>query len=161
MTPERLVGIEERRAAISSVLQEIGTAAAGAEPGTEAAKALERTMKDGQRLLGTLDRAINRAASRPLDEAPSEGRVIARISPDGGSGTEVRVVAQTWRGRHVVDFRVWRLDRASQTWVPSKRGVQLRASKLPELVRALSVATPLTAPPSGGCAQETPAQAAA
>lgn len=55
-------------------------------------------------------------------------------------GAEVRVTVQGYKGRRVVDVRVWYQPAAKSDFVPTKKGVTVDADKLPELARAIAVA---------------------
>jgi hypothetical protein len=53
---------------------------------------------------------------------------------------EVRVTLSEYRGRHLLDLRIFtELDNSDEK-VPTKRGVNLRVEQLPELLQALEQA---------------------
>ena len=57
------------------------------------------------------------------------------------SGNElVRITVDEYRGRQVVDVRIWLLDAESGEVHPTRKGVTLAAARLPELVEALKQA---------------------
>lgn len=55
-------------------------------------------------------------------------------------GAEVRVTVQGYKGRRVVDVRVWYQPAASGDYVPTRKGVTVDADKLPSLALALAEA---------------------
>ena len=50
---------------------------------------------------------------------------------------EVRVSRNNWKMRDVVDIRVWFLPPGGGAFIPSRKGLTIDASKLPELIDAL------------------------
>jgi hypothetical protein len=50
---------------------------------------------------------------------------------------EIRVSRQLWKGRQVVDVRVWYLPKGGAEFVPSRKGLSIDAGKLPALINAL------------------------
>lgn len=50
---------------------------------------------------------------------------------------EVRVSRNSWKGRDVIDIRIWFLPRGGGEFVPSRKGLTIDARKLPSLVDAL------------------------
>lgn len=55
-------------------------------------------------------------------------------------GAEVRVTVQGYKGRRVVDVRVWYLPATGGDYVPTRKGVTVDADKLPALALALAKA---------------------
>lgn len=55
-------------------------------------------------------------------------------------GAEVRVSVQDYKGRRVVDVRVWYLPRTGGDYLPTRKGITIDADKLPALVAALGKA---------------------
>lgn len=55
-------------------------------------------------------------------------------------GAEVRVTVQGYKGRRVVDVRVWYQPVAGGDYVPTRKGVTVDADKLPALALALAEA---------------------
>lgn len=53
-------------------------------------------------------------------------------------GAEVRVTVQGYKGRRVVDVRVWYQPAAGGEFVPTRKGVTVDADKLPALALALA-----------------------
>ncbi len=51
---------------------------------------------------------------------------------------EVRVSRNYWKGRNVIDIRVWYLPKDGAEFVPSRKGLTIDASKLPELLDRLA-----------------------
>jgi hypothetical protein len=51
---------------------------------------------------------------------------------------EVRVSRNYWKGRSVIDIRIWYLPKGGAEFVPSRKGLSIDASKLPELLEALA-----------------------
>lgn len=55
-------------------------------------------------------------------------------------GAEVRVTVQGYKGRRVVDVRVWYQPAGGAEFVPTRKGVTVDADKLPALALALAEA---------------------
>ena len=55
-------------------------------------------------------------------------------------GAEIRVAFSTYKGRRVVDVRVWYLPRTGGDYLPTRKGITIDADKLPELVAAMTEA---------------------
>lgn len=55
-------------------------------------------------------------------------------------GAEVRVSVQGYKGRRVVDVRVWYQPAAGGDYVPTRKGITVDADKLPALALALAEA---------------------
>lgn len=51
---------------------------------------------------------------------------------------EVRVSRNYWKGRSVIDLRIFYLPKGGTEFVPSRKGLTIDASKLPELLDALA-----------------------
>lgn len=51
---------------------------------------------------------------------------------------EVRVSRNHWKGRSVIDIRIWYLPSGGAEFVPSRKGLTIDASKLPELLDQLA-----------------------
>lgn len=58
-------------------------------------------------------------------------------------GAEVRVSVQGYKGRRVVDVRVWYQPTGSAEYVPTRKGVTVDADKLRELLAAMTEAAKL------------------
>jgi hypothetical protein len=50
---------------------------------------------------------------------------------------EVRISRNCWKGRRVIDIRLWFLPKGGTEFIPSSKGVTIDASKLPELLDRL------------------------
>jgi hypothetical protein len=50
---------------------------------------------------------------------------------------EVRISRTYWKGRNVIDLRIFFLPKGGAEFVPSRKGLAIDASKLPELIDAL------------------------
>jgi hypothetical protein len=59
-------------------------------------------------------------------------------------GAEIRVAFSTYKGRRVVDVRVWYLPRTGGDYLPTRKGITIDADKLPELVAAMTEAANLS-----------------
>lgn len=66
------------------------------------------------------------------------GTPIASIRK--ADGAEIRVTLQRYKGRSVVDVRVWYQPTASGEFVPTRKGVTLDADRLPEFADAVAEA---------------------
>lgn len=51
---------------------------------------------------------------------------------------EVRVSRNYWKGRNVIDIRIWYLPNGGAEFVPSRKGLAIDANKLPELLDLLA-----------------------
>jgi hypothetical protein len=51
---------------------------------------------------------------------------------------EVRVSRNYWKGRSVIDIRIWYLPKDGAEFVPSRKGLTIDGSKLPELLDLLA-----------------------
>ena len=51
---------------------------------------------------------------------------------------EVRVSRNYWKGRSVIDIRIWFLPDGGTDYVPSRKGLTIDAGKLPELLDRLA-----------------------
>ena len=51
---------------------------------------------------------------------------------------EVRVQRKSWKGRSVIDIRVWWRPKGGTDFIPSSKGVTIDDSKLPELLDLLA-----------------------
>ena len=61
--------------------------------------------------------------------------ILARVPKT--EHAELRVTRSEWKGRCIVDFRLWYLPDGNAEWVPSGKGCAIDASKFPELLRQL------------------------
>lgn len=55
-------------------------------------------------------------------------------------GAEVRITVQGYKGRRVVDVRVWYQPAGGTDFVPTRKGITLDADKLPALAGAIAEA---------------------
>lgn len=53
-------------------------------------------------------------------------------------GAEIRIATDLYKGRRVLDVRVWYLPAGGADYVPTRKGVTIDADKLPELLDALA-----------------------
>lgn len=51
---------------------------------------------------------------------------------------EVRVQRKCWKGRKVIDIRIWWRPKDGTDFIPSSKGVTIDDSKLPELLDLLA-----------------------
>jgi hypothetical protein len=71
------------------------------------------------------------------------GRFAATIRKSGNE--LVRVTVDEYRGRQVLDVRVWAVAESGEV-IPTRRGVTIAVERLPELVRALTGALAAVSP---------------
>jgi hypothetical protein len=57
-------------------------------------------------------------------------------------GAEIRVALNIYKGRRVIDVRVWYKPPDGSDYVPTRKGITIDADKLPELVAAMKLALP-------------------
>lgn len=62
-------------------------------------------------------------------------RIVGSIRKNDSA--EVRVSRGTWKGRPVVDLRVWYIPAGGGEYVPSRKGLTIDAGKVGELVDLL------------------------
>lgn len=68
----------------------------------------------------------------------AERMVLARIPKTETS--EVRISRTSWKGRRVVDMRIWFIPVGQDEYVPSRKGFTFSAEKLGDLIEALESA---------------------
>lgn len=68
----------------------------------------------------------------------SNATIVARLRKSDDA--EIRVTLDRYKGRAVVDVRVWFVPTGAHDFVPSRKGVTLDAERLPELADALEAA---------------------
>lgn len=51
---------------------------------------------------------------------------------------EVRVSRSSWKGRDVIDIRIWFKPDGADEFVPSRKGMTIDAGRAPELIAMLS-----------------------
>lgn len=51
---------------------------------------------------------------------------------------EIRISTSNWKGRSVVDLRVWYIPKGNQDYVPSRKGITIDSSKMKHLVNLLN-----------------------
>jgi len=66
------------------------------------------------------------------------GEIVAAIRKSRDA--DIRVTLSFWKGRHVVDCRVWCRPKGGGDYVPSRRGFTCDRDKLRKLAAALNVA---------------------
>ncbi len=80
--------------------------------------------------------------------AGTSGRFSATIRK--GANEIVRITVDEYRGREVLDIRIWVVDAETGEVQPTRKGVALAATRLPELIevlnRALLVVSPTARP---------------
>ena len=85
-----------------------------------------------------LQQGINELEQR---EAPESGDVIAEFprqrDQSGAAIERVQVAVKTFKGTRYLDFRIWRRTQ-SGSWMPTPKGVTIRARELAELQRVLA-----------------------
>lgn len=56
---------------------------------------------------------------------------------DKSDNAEVRVSTSTWKGRSVIDIRLWYRPGGAVEYVPSRKGLTMDIHRLPELIALL------------------------
>jgi hypothetical protein len=103
-------------------------------------QAYQQLLQDEQlrreRLLAELLPQDDTAGYTFLGESRATGdRVLARL---GKSATEeIRLARSRYKGKEVVDLRVFYLDATTQTWKPTKKGVGFVVERWPEFWQAV------------------------
>ena len=57
-----------------------------------------------------------------------------------GKRAEMRISVGEWRGLRIVDVRLWFIPKAGGAWMPSRKGVSVKAGKVDALLAALETA---------------------
>jgi hypothetical protein len=109
-------------------------------PDAPGGQAYQQLLQDEQqrteRLLAELQPQDDTAGCIFLGESPAaRDRVLARL--DKSATEEIRLARSTYKGKEVVDLRVFFLDAATQTWKPSKKGVGFVVERWPEFKEAV------------------------
>lgn len=158
MTPEQLIQVSERRAALHAQLQ----ALRAEPPNDDDSKAGKKRLRDWaydvqslEKVVAQLDRTIGAAmpptpAAEPVSEAQratwvQRGTTIASIPK--GKRAELRVSINEWQGARTIDLRLWYQPKDGGDWGPSRKGVSIEASKLGMLLEALRAASQGILPP--------------
>ena len=66
-------------------------------------------------------------------------REVAKLRKSDGA--EIRVSLDRYKGRHVVDIRLWFVPRDGVDFVPSRKGITCDTGQLPALADALAEAS--------------------
>jgi len=72
---------------------------------------------------------------------PTEKGSIEVAAIRKADGAEIRVAVSVYKGRRVVDVRVWYQPAGGVQYVPTRKGVTFDADKLPALAEAIAQAT--------------------
>lgn len=67
---------------------------------------------------------------------PRSPRVVRTLRKS--ESAEVRVSRSSWKGRDVIDIRIWFKPDGSEDFVPSRKGMTIDAGKAQELIDILS-----------------------
>lgn len=113
----------------------------------------ERSVRSTGALLSSIDSLIGMGKRRAKLQAvePAAKKAAAPDSPEVDAGVcvasipkgrtaELRVTVRDWKGRRIVDVRVWALPKGGGDHVPSRKGVAVDESKLDALIEALHAA---------------------
>lgn len=147
MNPTRLQELINRRDEIASHAAKLAATPISERPTKPAArKAWERDLEGLQALAKQFDSLIKRAAPKLREptsgSAPApdfeSGDVVTVIRIPKGRRAEMRVSVKPWKGRRVIDIRLWSLlDGAGEEMRPSRKGIAFDAANLDALISAL------------------------
>lgn len=62
---------------------------------------------------------------------------MKQVSIRKNDSSEVRITRSTYKGRQVIDIRVWVMDKTNKEYAPSSKGVTIDAGKCGALIEAL------------------------
>jgi hypothetical protein len=79
---------------------------------------------------------LQKTASNPSIAQPSRTFFLDRLKTPC---QRLRIEIREYQGRQFIDFRLWFRD-VSGDWLPSDRGISIRQSDVPEIVRGLMLA---------------------
>jgi Transcriptional Coactivator p15 (PC4) len=89
-----------------------------------------------ERLLAELQPLDDTGGYRFLGESPAAGdRVLARL--DKSATEEIRLAHSRYKGKEVVDLRVFYWDAPKKQWRPTKKGVGFAVERWPEFWQAV------------------------
>ena len=136
----------KRRERLQVVLEEQTAKMAEAASGSREFKRCEHEVKQTRALITAVDAALrlcgevvkSKAKRREKEPVDVTSSAVARIGKTARA--ELRVQVAEIGGRQTVDVRTWFVPKGSTEWVPSRKGVQIDASKLPLLIDALRMA---------------------
>jgi hypothetical protein len=147
MTKETIEGLTQRRSALTQMIDAMNATPELDRPQKPSARKAWLTELDAlSSMVAQLDDLIKRltpkpsvethAASTAQESMPSDVVTLARVPK--GRRAEVRVSVKPWRGRQIIDIRLWSLiDGAGVEMRPSRKGIAFDASKLDALIDAL------------------------
>lgn len=147
MTREAIEGLTQRRGALKQLIDTMNATPEPERPQKPSARKAWLAELDALcAMVAQLDDLIGRLTPKPIVEAgatstaqelmPSDAVTFARVPK--GRRAEVRVSVKPWKGRRIVDIRLWSLiDGAGAEMKPSRKGVTFDESKLDLLIDAL------------------------
>jgi hypothetical protein len=158
MTPERIAELTRQRDTLAEQVK-----ALRANPPTSRRKPKDgsppgppkywlREVKIIDLLIAQMDRmlapggAFEKVEAAPAEPAPDAPRApLARTGVDiaripKGKRAEMRVSVSEWKGRRIVDVRLWYIPKAGTEWAPSRKGVSVESGKVDALLSALVLA---------------------
>ncbi|HCY61544.1 MAG TPA: hypothetical protein DHV59_01610 [Oxalobacteraceae bacterium] len=62
---------------------------------------------------------------------------MKQVSIRKNDNSEVRITRSAYKGRQVIDIRVWVMDKVKKEYSPSSKGVTIDAGKCEALIEAL------------------------
>lgn len=147
MTPTQLQSLISRRDEIASHAAKLAATPISERPTKPAElKAWLRDLEELQALAKQLDSLVKRATAKQRvtvcgsAAAPDSGGgdvvTVARIPK--GRRAEMRVSVKPWKGRQVIDIRLWSLlDGSGEEMRPSRKGIAFDSANLDALINAL------------------------
>lgn len=147
MNPTRLQELINRRDEIASHAAKLAATPISERPTKPAElRAWQRDLEGLQALAKQFDALVERASPKPrvavpdlvaaTDPETGEGVTVARVRK--GRWAEIRVTVKPWRGRRVVDVRVWfQREGQGEEMRPSGKGIAFDSAKLGDIIDAL------------------------
>lgn len=133
MKHDQLTGLKDRRAELARAVDAIK-----AQPDHD-----EDELQDLERMIAAVDQLVRKAerAAKPAPAAISDGTQLVHVGRVRKNDfAEVRVSVDVFKGRHVLDVRLWHQPPGKEEMVRSRMGVTMHAHKIDALIDALVLA---------------------
>jgi len=142
----QIAALHDRRRKLAAMIDAMRATPEADRPSKKAdRRAWDQELASCEELLKQLDEMLKRM-SPPAGPAPAQSAtvgtadgytvaVVGRIRK--GWGAEIRVVVRVWKGRRIIDVRVWSPRDGGKEAVPSRKGVTVDASMLDALIDSL------------------------
>lgn len=153
MEGTRLQELISRRDEIAEQAEALAATPEAERPSKPAAlKAWRRDLAELQALVAQFDTLISKVSSESTPMVPrvglepspqgkpdfesGAGMTVAKVSK--GRRAEIRVTVKPWKGRRVIDVRLWsKFEGQGDEMKPSRKGIAFDAGKLSDVIDAL------------------------